>query len=162
MSFWYHFKSFTIPSGEHFGSWGVHAHTMHPPPGKNIPLRNVQKRREISTQIYRQKRMCTYRSRPMYHWPTTPNIVGPNNVVTCCIRLHGTTTMLALVAYSLKLVKLLGQQVPMFLILLFCDRQSVVQQCCTRLHGTTTMLSNIGLVKASAHAPCNNFFKKQS
>ena len=41
-------------------------------------------------------------------WPTTPNIVGPNNVVTCCVRLHGTTTMLALVAYSLKPVKLLG------------------------------------------------------
>ena len=41
-------------------------------------------------------------------WPTTPNIVGPNNVVTCCARLHGTTTMLALVAYSLKPVKLLG------------------------------------------------------
>ena len=27
-----------------------------------------------------------------------PNIVGANNVVTCCVRLHGTTTMLALVA----------------------------------------------------------------
>ena len=37
-----------------------------------------------------------------------PIIVGPNNVVTCCVRLHGTTTMLALVAYSLKPVKLLG------------------------------------------------------
>ena len=37
-----------------------------------------------------------------------PNIIGPNNVVTCCVRLHGTTTMLALVAYSLKPVKLLG------------------------------------------------------
>ena len=37
-----------------------------------------------------------------------PNIVGSNNVVTCCVRLHGTTTMLALVAYSLKPVKLLG------------------------------------------------------
>ena len=37
-----------------------------------------------------------------------PNIVGPNNVVTCCVRLHGTTTMLALVAYSLKQVKPLG------------------------------------------------------
>ena len=48
------------------------------------------------------------------------NIVGPNNVVTCCVRLHGTTTMLALVAYSLKPVKLLAQQVSTFL--LFCDR----------------------------------------
>ena len=37
-----------------------------------------------------------------------PNIVGPNNVVTCCVRLHGTTTMLALVAYSLKPVKRLS------------------------------------------------------
>ena len=37
-----------------------------------------------------------------------PNIVGPNNVVTCCACLHGTTTMLAFVAYSLKPVKLLG------------------------------------------------------
>ena len=35
--------------------------------------------------------------RTQHCWPTTPNIVGPNNVVTCCFRLHGTTTMLALV-----------------------------------------------------------------
>ena len=82
-----------------------------------------------------------------------PNTVGPNNVVTCCIRLHGSTTMLALVAYSLKPVKLLAQQVPTFL--LFCDRRSVAQQCCVRLHGTATMLANVGLVKMSAHAPCN-------
>ena len=46
--------------------------------------------------------------RTQHCWPTIPNIVGPNNVVTCCVRLHGTTTMLALVAYSLKPVKLLG------------------------------------------------------
>ena len=31
-----------------------------------------------------------------------PNIVGPNNVVTCCVRLHGTTTMLALVGACCK------------------------------------------------------------
>ena len=31
-----------------------------------------------------------------------------NNVVTCCVRLHGTATLLALVAYSLKPVKRLG------------------------------------------------------
>ena len=35
--------------------------------------------------------------RTQHCWPTTPNVVGPNNVVTCCVRLHGTTTMLALV-----------------------------------------------------------------
>ena len=46
--------------------------------------------------------------RTQHCWPTTPNIVGPNNVVTCCVRVHGTTTMLALFAYSLKPVKLLG------------------------------------------------------
>ena len=69
--------------------------------------------------------------------------------------------MLALVAYSLKLVKLLAQQVPTFL--LFCDRRSTAQQCCVRLHGTTSStLANIGLVKMSAHAPCNIFFKKQT
>ena len=62
-----------------------------------------------------------------------PNIVGLNNVVTCCIRLHGTTTMLALVAYSLKLVKLLAQQVPTFP--LFCDRRNIAQQCYAHLHG---------------------------
>ena len=32
-----------------------------PPPGKNVPLRNVQKRRESSAKICRQKRMCTFR-----------------------------------------------------------------------------------------------------
>ena len=51
-----------------------------------------------------------------------------------CDLLHGATTMsaLGLVAYSLKPVKLLAQQVPTFL--LFCDRRSVAQQCCARLH----------------------------
>ena len=68
--------------------------------------------------------------RAQHCWPATPNIVGANNVVTCCVRLHGTTKMLALVAYmhSLKPVKLLAQQVPTFL--LFSDRRSVAQQCC--------------------------------
>ena len=35
--------------------------------------------------------------RTQHCWPTTPNTVGPNNVVTCCVRLHKSTTMLALV-----------------------------------------------------------------
>ena len=39
--------------------------------------------------------------RPMQ---TDATLLGP----TCCVRLHGTPTMLALVAYSLKPVKLLG------------------------------------------------------
>ena len=30
--------------------------------GEKVPLRNVQKRRESSAQICRQKRMCTFRS----------------------------------------------------------------------------------------------------
>ena len=33
-----------------------------PPPGKKVPLRNVQKRRENCVQICRQKRMCTFHS----------------------------------------------------------------------------------------------------
>ena len=33
-----------------------------PPTWKNVPLRNVQKRRESSVQICRQKRICTFRS----------------------------------------------------------------------------------------------------
>ena len=36
-----------------------------------------------------------------------PTLFGPT-MLTCCVRLHGTTTMLALVAYSLKPVILLG------------------------------------------------------
>ena len=78
--------------------------------------------------------------RSQHCWPTTLNIVGPDNVVTCFVRLHGTTTMLALVAYSLKPIKLLAQQVPTFL--LFCDRRSVAQQCCARLHGIPTILAS--------------------
>ena len=39
----------------------MHVHPP-PPPGKKVPLRNVQKRRESSAQICRQKRMCTFRS----------------------------------------------------------------------------------------------------
>ena len=34
---------------------------------------------------------------PVHCWPTTPNIVRRNNVVSCCVCLHGTTTILALV-----------------------------------------------------------------
>ena len=41
---------------------GVHWVHVHPPPGKKVPLRNVQKRRESSAQICRQKKMCTFRS----------------------------------------------------------------------------------------------------
>ena len=63
-------------------------------------------------------------------------LLGP----TCCVRLHGTTTMLALVVYSLKPLKLLAKQVPTFL--LFCDRRSVAQQYCARLYGTTTTLAS--------------------
>ena len=33
-----------------------------PPTWKNVPVRNVQKRRESSAQICEQKRMCTFRS----------------------------------------------------------------------------------------------------
>ena len=125
------------------GGYWVLVHPPPPPPGKKVPLRNVQKRRESSAQMYRQKRMCTFRSRPMHCWPTTPNIVGPNNVVTCCVRLHGRnhnnvgTCWHLLRTASLKPVKLLAQQVPTFL--LFCDQRSVAQQCCVCLHGTATM-----------------------
>ena len=38
-----------------------------------------------------------------------PTLLGPTMLwLNCCVRLHGTTTMLALVAYSLKPVKPLG------------------------------------------------------
>ena len=47
-------------------------------------------------------------------------------------------------------------------ISIVCDGRSVAQQCCSRLHGAATMLANAGLVKTSAHAPCNIFFKKQT
>ena len=36
--------------------------TPPPPPGKKVPLTNVQKRRESSAQICRPKRMCAFRS----------------------------------------------------------------------------------------------------
>ena len=34
----------------------MHVHPPPPPPAKIVPLRNVQKRRERSAQIYRQKK----------------------------------------------------------------------------------------------------------
>ena len=86
-------------------------------------------------------------------WPTTPNIVGPNNVVTCCVHLHATTTMLALVAFSLKPVKLLGPRKWTRCSLLANNTQHCwpttpnivgpnnVVTCCVHLHGTTTMLA---------------------
>ena len=44
------------------GGGGVHWVHVQPPPGKKVPLRNVQKRRESSAQICRQKRVYTFRS----------------------------------------------------------------------------------------------------
>ena len=49
-------KSFAYAGGVHW------VHVYPPPPGKEVPLRNVQKRRESSAQICRQKRMCTFHS----------------------------------------------------------------------------------------------------
>ena len=42
------------------GALGARAPPLSP--GKKVPLRNVQKRRESSAEICRQKRMCTFRS----------------------------------------------------------------------------------------------------
>ena len=49
---------------------------------------------------YRPKGPC---KRTPHCWPTSANIVGP----TCCVRLHGATTMLALVG-TCCVVKFLG------------------------------------------------------
>ena len=48
-------------------------------------------------------------------------LLGP--IATCYVRLHGTTTVLALVVYSLKLVKCLAQQIPIFLF--FSNRRNL-------------------------------------
>ena len=53
--------------------------------------------------------------------------------------------MLALVAYSLKPVKLLAP----------------AQRSATMLRPFAWNPNNVGLVKMSAHAPCNNFFQKK-
>ena len=59
-------------------------------------------------------------------------LLGP----TCCVRLHGTTTMLALVAYSLKPVKLLSpcKRTQHYWPKNPTTRNNVVT-CCVRLHG---------------------------
>ena len=49
----------------------------------------------------------------------------------CCI-------LLDVVVQSLKLVKLFSQQLPTSL--LFCDRQSIVQQCWIRLHSSSNIV----------------------
>ena len=79
------------------------------------------------------------RKRTQHCWPTTPNIVGCymlrpfhsllHVVICCCV-------LLGVVAKRLKAVKLLGQQLPTFL--LFRDRRSVgpknyVGSICTAL-----------------------------
>ena len=73
------------------------------------------------------------------------NIVGQKRstllVLTCCVCLHGTATVLALVACSLRPVKLLGQ----------CKRtqrcwpttRNKVVTCCVRLHGPLCTQHNI-------------------
>ena len=71
------------------------------------------------------------------------NIVGQHHTtllgLTCCVRLHGTTTVLAaLVAYSLKPVKLLGPCKRTQHCLAKNPQQHATMlwlQCCVRLHG---------------------------
>ena len=75
-------------------------------------------------------------------------------VASVCIEPKQCWHLLAFVTCSWKpvkptMVKLLAHQVPTFP--LFCDRRSVVQQWNP---------NNDGLVKTSAHAPCNIFFQK--
>ena len=82
--------------------------------------------------------------RTQHCWPTTRNIVGPK----CCVRLHATTTMLALVVCSFKPVNLLGP----------CKRTQHcwpknpqehatinVVTCCIRLQGPLFARQQIGL-----------------
>ena len=56
-----HFQFIRRFSGAYAGG-GCTGHTCTPPPGKKVPLRNVQKRRESSAQLCWPKRMCTFRS----------------------------------------------------------------------------------------------------
>ena len=72
---------------------------------------------EIKIRLFIVKGPC---KRTQHCWPTTRNIVGP----TCCVRLHGTTIMLSLVAYSLKPLELLGT----------CKR---TQHCWPKTHNNT-------------------------
>ena len=60
----------------------------------------------ISNNVVTHIAVKAHANRPNIVGQQQPNIVGPNNVVTCCVRLHGITTLLALVEYSLKPVKL--------------------------------------------------------
>ena len=62
-------------------------------------------------------------------------LLGP----TCCVRLHGTTTMLALVAYSLEPVKLLGP----------CKRT----QHCWPKTPTATTRNNVVTCSVRLHGP---------
>ena len=81
--------------------------------------------------------------RTKHCWRTTRNIVGEQHATllgpTCCVRvhLHGTTTMLAFVAYSLKPVKLLGP----YKRTKHCwpTKRDNVVTCCARLHSPYEM-----------------------
>ena len=74
-------------------------------------------------------RVKPYMCKRMQHcWPTTPNII--ECYMFCCM-------LLRVVAQSLKLVKLLSQQLLTFL--LFCDRCSV-QQCWIHLHSSCNIV----------------------
>ena len=65
-----------------------------------------------------------------------PTLLG----VTCCVRLHILFCVsLRVVARSLKLVKLLSQQIPPFLLLR--DHRCAAQQCCIRrLHSSSNIV----------------------
>ena len=69
--------------------------------------------------------------RTQHCWPTTPNTVG---YCMLCPFAHP----VAVVAHSLKAVKLFSQQLPTFL--LFRDSRSVAQQCWIRLDSSSNIV----------------------
>ena len=78
------------------------------------------------------------------------------HVASVCMEPQQCWHLLAHVAYSLKPVRLLAQQVPAFI--LFCDS---AKRSATMLRPFAWDHNNVGLVQTSAHAPCNLFFKKE-
>ena len=135
-----------------------------PPPHQGKKFRSEMSKRgeKVLPRCIGKKECARSAQGPCIVGQQHPTLLGPTMLwLVASVCMDGTTTVLALVGTCcVQPVKLLAQQVPTFL--LFCDQRSVAQQCCVCLHGTATMWPNIGLVKTSAHAPCNIFFKKQT
>ena len=90
-----------------------------------------------------------------YYWRKFQPGKAPDKRTQHCWALHVASVLLGVAVQSLKLVKLLNQQLPTFLK--FCDNRSVVQQLDIRLHGSFNIFGASPELGRLSHSSLQSF-----